>query len=1066
MKFILKLSSTNLIWKISFSSLKDTLSLSVFAWIVVILLPIFGFTQPLPITSAERLSNFVKSKGLQDQEVMWNSPHEIQSQQALKDQLLKDLRGPQSASVQLTQTSDKQDSGTQSLSAFIEKLPVTGRILLKTQDPRWLETHPQEDPILTPKDSLKVLDRKKTVTVILGNGRVCVIPFKRSVYAFHYTKLCLNADNVAPDWAWVIQADGSREKVSLSSWNAKTQKYPGVGSWIWAPSGLKGFAQISQQMPWKSHQLNKDFYPDELSERFATFLATQGPSDQTSLIKLIRIDRTFVDDIVFDLKLDQSEKYQPKDATPIASDWGSIGLLQTPSARMLPEGSGLISYSHTTPYSHYNFLLQPFNWLETSFRYSTATNQVYGAYEFSGNQSYTDKSIDLKIRLLEETSQVPQVAIGIRDLNGTGLFSGEYIVGNKRYGNFDFSVGLGWGYIGNRGDLKNPLSIFGSSLNTRPPKDIGPGGNLSFGTYFRGQTALIGGVQYQTPYPNLSIKLELDGNNYQHEPFGDTFSQRLPINFGAVYRWNNANITIGIERGNTAMISMSLFDNLSKLSTPKLAENPPPAIAYRPIPPPSNVNIAIPNIDPWQTSLPQLSFNPQGSGGVSQDNKIRNQDQIKPNVPPPTSDGTHQDLTQSTKASGMDIDISKTSTDIAAQSGWHLVQIEQKNHRWIVTLDDVNGVYLNDRINRVVAVLHRDAPTSVSEFVVQYQQHQLPLIKQSFNRQAWMMKNISLVSPSQAKLADPVVSDYSSNVLISSASSKTLSSESDHDYLLQGPPAKRLTGGLDIGFQQNIGGPDGYLFAVSGQARGNLRLWDGAWISGTASLRLLDNYDNFTYDAPSNLPRVRTYIREYLTTSRVTLPLFQATQVVKVGDSHYFSAYGGMLEMMFGGVGGEWLYRPLNSALAIGVDVNEVRQRDFDQRFTFLDYQTFTGHATGYWQTGWENVLAKVSYGQYLAGDRGYTVDLSKAFSNGVRMGAYFTKTNVSAEQFGEGSFDKGIYVAIPFDTFFTKYSNNSANILWNPLIRDGGAKLNRAYPLYKQTNMIDRQAMWFGSGQ
>jgi hypothetical protein len=131
-----------------------------------------------------------------------------------------------------------------------------------------------------------------------------------------------------------------------------------------------------------------------------------------------------------------------------------------------------------------------------------------------------------------------------------------------------------------------------------------------------------------------------------------------------------------------------------------------------------------------------------------------------------------------------------------------------------------------------------------------------------------------------------------------------------------------------------------------------------------------------------------------------------------------------------------------------------------------LDYQTFTGHATGYWQTGWENVLAKVSYGQYLAGDRGYTVDLSKAFSNGIRMGAYFTKTNVSAKQFGEGSFDKGIYVAIPFDTFFTKYSNNSANILWNPLIRDGGAKLNRAYPLYKQTNMIDRQAMWFGSGQ
>jgi hypothetical protein len=57
-------------------------------------------------------------------------------------------------------------------------------------------------------------------------------------------------------------------------------------------------------------------------------------------------------------------------------------------------------------------------------------------------------------------------------------------------------------------------------------------------------------------------------------------------------------------------------------------------------------------------------------------------------------------------------------------------------------------------------------------------------------------------------------------------------------------------------------------------------------------------------DAPSNLPRVRTYIREYLTTNRVTIPNLQATQVAKLGDSNYFSVYGGMLEMMYGGVGG------------------------------------------------------------------------------------------------------------------------------------------------------------------
>jgi hypothetical protein len=277
------------------------------------------------------------------------------------------------------------------------------------------------------------------------------------------------------------------------------------------------------------------------------------------------------------------------------------------------------------------------------------------------------------------------------------------------------------------------------------------------------------------------------------------------------------------------------------------------------------------------------------------------------------------------------------------------------------------------------------------------------------------------------------------------------------------PEPKRLTGGVGIGFQQNVGGPDGYLFALSAVARSDLKLWDGAWISGVLNLRALDNYDHFTYDAPSNLPRVRTYTREYLTSNRVTMPNLQLTQMTKWNDNHYFSAYGGMLEMMFGGVGAEWLYRPLNSPFAIGIDLNQVKQRDFDQRFTFMDYEVFTGHITSYWETGWHDVLVKASVGQYLAGDRGYTMDLSRSFPNGVRMGAYFTKTNVSAEDFGEGSFDKGIYVSIPFDSFFAKHTASSANLLWSPLIRDGGAKLNRAYPLYNFTRMRDRVAMDFG---
>ena len=69
-----------------------------------------------------------------------------------------------------------------------------------------------------------------------------------------------------------------------------------------------------------------------------------------------------------------------------------------------------------------------------------------------------DKSIDAKIRLWEESRWLPAVAVGARDIGGTGLFSSEYIVTSKRAGPFDFSLGLAWGYIGNRGDIANPLA--------------------------------------------------------------------------------------------------------------------------------------------------------------------------------------------------------------------------------------------------------------------------------------------------------------------------------------------------------------------------------------------------------------------------------------------------------------------------------------------------------------------------------------------------------------------------------------------------------------------------------
>src|SRR5690606_35852427 len=206
--------------------------------------------------------------------------------------------------------------------------------------------------------------------------------------------------------------------------------------------------------------------------------------------------------------------------------------------------------------------------------------------------------------------------------------------------------------------------------------------------------------------------------------------------------------------------------------------------------------------------------------------------------------------------------------------------------------------------------------------------------------------------------------------------------------------------GLSLGYNQNIGGPDGFiLYQFLARVNAEYRFNRNNWVRGNLGVNLLNNFDKFEYTAPSNLPRVRTYIREYLTTSDVVLENLQYTHTRRLDRDVYAMGYVGLLENMYGGIGGELLYRPFDAGWAIGVDANWVKQRGFRQDFDFRDYSTWTGHVTGYSETGFWDILAKGSAGRYLAGDYGATLDLSRRFANGVTVGAWATRTNVSAER-------------------------------------------------------------------
>ena len=244
--------------------------------------------------------------------------------------------------------------------------------------------------------------------------------------------------------------------------------------------------------------------------------------------------------------------------------------------------------------------------------------------------------------------------------------------------------------------------------------------------------------------------------------------------------------------------------------------------------------------------------------------------------------------------------------------------------------------------------------------------------------------------------------------------------------------------------RNHLGGPDQFLlYELFLTAGFDAALWRGLSVTGRVNRSLYDNFDKISFGSSSVLPHVRTDIKEYLQQSeKYSVNRMQANYYFSPMDEWYARASAGIFEEMFGGFSAEVLHRPFDARLAIGVDVNRVWQRRFEQRFKFKDYKVTTGHLNLYYELPWYNILSSIQVGQYLAGDRGATFNFSRRFDSGVMMGMWTTLTDVSAEDFGEGSFDKGFFIRIPFDLFLTTSTKQRGTFAFRPITRDGGAKL------------------------
>lgn len=201
-------------------------------------------------------------------------------------------------------------------------------------------------------------------------------------------------------------------------------------------------------------------------------------------------------------------------------------------------------------------------------------------------------------------------------------------------------------------------------------------------------------------------------------------------------------------------------------------------------------------------------------------------------------------------------------------------------------------------------------------------------------------------------------------------------------------------------------------------------------------------------ETPNDYPNVRTDGDKFGIDGKPVIPNLTMSHYGRPAENLYSRVSLGYLERMYGGLSTELLWKPVDSDLALGVELNYARERETDMLFGFQDFDTITGHVSGYYRFD-NGFHGQIDVGRYLAGDWGATFALDREFDNGWKVGAYFTLTDMPFDQFGEGSFDKGIRLTVPVDFFAGNASRKTVSTSLASLTRDGGARLNVDGRLY-----------------
>lgn len=211
---------------------------------------------------------------------------------------------------------------------------------------------------------------------------------------------------------------------------------------------------------------------------------------------------------------------------PTTSLMGPLGLNTVPSARMDSAGTVRAGTTFMDPYVQAHIGMQIAKPLYISLRQTALSSDI------DGNAERLYPGVDFKLRLLEESAHVPEIAIGLQSAFGHKRMAAEYLAATKRYGNFDFTGGMAWGRLGSAAHVGNPLKSISEHFGKK--RDLDGEMPNEMRDWFTGEDiGFFAGVEYFPPWADgLSFKADWGADRYVREAAANGYNAPKPWSVG------------------------------------------------------------------------------------------------------------------------------------------------------------------------------------------------------------------------------------------------------------------------------------------------------------------------------------------------------------------------------------------------------------------------------------------------------------------------------------------------------------------------------------------------------